>query len=142
MRHMQEQCRLGRERGNPQVVVQKNGDIVRLAPGKPGKLAEVHTGRVVRDGDIIVPADGDAVTTRRRVARDGLVVVVLDGRGGAQIEGVGLPLDEDYAEFVSEAEADVAEALRRLKGKVRHDLDAVTEAARLAARRAAQRWCG
>jgi ribonuclease J len=41
-----------------------------------------------------------------------------------------------------EAEADVAEALRRLKGKARGDREAVTEAARLAARRAAQRWCG
>lgn len=142
MRHMHEQGRLGRERGIPQVVVQKNGDIVRLAPGKPGKLAEVRAGRLVLDGDIIVPADGDAVTTRRRLARDGLVIVMLDGKGGAHVEGVGLPLDEDYAEFVEEAEADVAEALRRLKGKARGDREAVTEAARLAARRAAQRWCG
>jgi ribonuclease J len=79
---------------------------------------------------------------RRRLARDGLVMVVLDGKGRAQVEGIGLPLDEDYAEFVAEAEADVAEALKRLKGKARHDREAVMEAARLAARRAAQRWCG
>ncbi|HEX7709672.1 MAG TPA: ribonuclease J [Sphingomonadaceae bacterium] len=142
MRHMQEQGRLGRERGIPQVVVQKNGDVVRLAPGKPGKLTEVHTGRLVLDGDIIVPADGEAITARRRLARDGLVIVLLDGKGGAQIESLGLPLDEDYAEFVAEAEADVLEAVRRLKGRARGDREAVTEAARLAARRAAQRWCG
>jgi ribonuclease J len=142
MRHMREQGRLGRERGIPQVVVQKNGDIVQLAPGKPGKIGEVHTGRLVLDGDIIVPADGEAVTARRRLARDGLVMVLLGPGGGAQIESLGLPLDEDYADFVAEAEADVVEAVRRLKGKARNDREAVTEAARLAARRAAQRWCG
>jgi len=142
MRHMQEQSRLGRANGIPDIVVQKNGEIVRLAPGKPGKLAEVHTGRLVLDGDIIIPADGEAITMRRRMARDGVLVVVLDKQGGAQIEGYGLPLDEDYAEFVAEAEADVGEALKRLKGKARKDREQMKEAARLAARRAAQRWCG
>ncbi len=140
IRHMLEQARLGRATGIPHAVFQQNGDLVRLAPGKPGKLAEVRAGRLVLDGDIIVPADGDAVTTRRRLARDGLVIVALDGKGGAQIHGLGLPLDEDYAEFVAEAEADVAEALRKLKGS--RDLAAQEEAARLAARRAAQRWSG
>jgi ribonuclease J len=140
IRHMHEQARLGRATGIPHAVFQKNGDIVRLAPGKPGKLAEVRTGRLVLDGDIIVPADGDAVSTRRRLSRDGLVIVALDGKGGAQVHGMGLPLDEDYAEFVAEAEADVAEALRKLKGS--RDAQAQEEAARLAARRAAQRWSG
>ena len=94
------------------------------------------------DGDIIVPADGEAITTRRRLARDGLVIVVLDGGGGAQVHGMGLPLDEDYPEFVAEAEAEVAEALRKLKGAEARDPAAQEEAARLAARRAAQRWSG
>jgi ribonuclease J len=140
IRHMQEQARLGLTCGIPKAVFQKNGDIVRLAPGAPGKLAEVQAGRLVLDGDIIVPADGDAIVTRRRLARDGLVIVALDGRGGAQVHGIGLPLDEDYGEFVAEAEGDVREALRRLKGT--RDPEAVMEAARLAARRAAQRWSG
>jgi ribonuclease J len=142
VRHMQEQARLGEASGIPENIFQKNGDIIRLAPGRPGKLAEVQNGRLVLDGDIIVPADGDAITMRRRLARDGLLIVVLDERGTAQVHGVGLPLDEDYDEFVAEAERDVAEALRKLKGRGRPDPDAVTEAARLAARRAAQRWSG
>jgi ribonuclease J len=140
IRHMNEQARLGLKTGIPSAIMQKNGDIVRLAPGAPGKVAEVRTGRLVLDGDIIVPADGEAIVMRRRLARDGLVVVVLDGKGAAQVHGIGLPLDEDYDAFVAEAQADVAEALRKLKGK--RDSAAVTEAARLAARRAAQRWSG
>jgi ribonuclease J len=140
IRHMQEQARLGLANGIPNAVFQKNGDVVRLAPGKPGKLAQVRAGRLVLDGDVIVPADGEAITMRRRLARDGLVVVALDGRGGAQVHGMGLPLDEDYAEFAEEAAADVAAALAKLKGK--REREAVIEAARLAARRAAQRWSG
>ncbi len=142
MRHMQEQGRVGRSSGIPQAIVQKNGDIIRLAPGKPEKLAEVHTGRLVLDGDIIVPANGDAVTMRRRLSRDGLLIVVLDGQGGVEIDAVGLPLDEDYPDFVAEAQADVVEALMKLRKGRKDDPAAIHEAARLAARRAAQRWSG
>jgi len=142
MRHMQEQARLGRARGIPHAVVQKNGDIVRLAPGEPGKLAQVRNGRLVLDGDIIVPADGEAIVTRRRLARDGMLIVTIDERRRPQVHGFGLPLDEDYPEFVIEAERDVTEALKRLKGPKARDREEVMEAARLAARRAAQRWSG
>jgi len=142
MRHMAEQARLGLSRGIPQAVVQKNGDLVRLAPGKPGKLAEVRAGRLILDGDIIAPADGEAMAMRRRMAREGLVIVALGADGRAQIDGVGLPLDEDYAAFIAEAQADVTKAIRGLKGNASRDSASVIEAARLAARRAATRWCG
>jgi ribonuclease J len=142
MRHMQEQARLGRASGIPKEVVQRNGDIVRLAPGAPGKVAEAKAGRLVLDGDIIVPADGETIVTRRRLARDGILVVTLDAERNPHVHGFGLPLDEDYPEFVAEAEKDVVEALRRLKGAKARDREEVIEAARLAARRAAQRWSG
>ncbi len=142
MRHMQEQARLGLGAGIPDAVVQANGDLVRLAPGAPGKVAEVRAGRLVLDGDIIVPADGDAITMRRRLSRDGLLILVLAPDGTAHVEGIGLPLDEDYEAFVAEAKADIAAALGKLKGAARRDGAEITEAARLAARRAAQRWSG
>jgi ribonuclease J len=142
IRHMREQARLGLASGIPRAVTQKNGEIVRLAPGEPGKLAEVRSGRLVLDGDIIVPAEGEAITMRRRMARDGAIIVALDANGRAQVEGIGLPLDEDYAGFVEEAEADVSNAIGKLKGAARMDREAVLEAARLAARRTAKRWCG
>lgn len=142
MRHMKEQARLGRSCGISKTVVQGNGDLVRLAPGKPGKIDEVRAGRLILDGDIISPADGEAIIMRRRLAANGLVIVVIDGKGRAQVESVGLPLDEDMDDFLSEAREDVAAALKRLKGGQRHDREAITEAARLAARRAATRWSG
>ena len=142
IRHMQEQARLGEASGIAHNVFQANGEIVKLAPGKPGVLAQVRTGRLVLDGDIIVPANGEAITERRRLARDGMVIVVIDKSGKAQVDGMGLPLDEDYDAFVSEAEQDVEKALAKLKGAAKRDRDAVHEAARLAVRRAAQRWSG
>lgn len=142
MRHMSEQARLGKEAGIPKQVVQKNGDLVRLAPGKPGKFGEVRAGRLLLDGDIIAPADGQGIVMRRRLAFNGLVVVALDGRGQIEVAGMGLPLEEDYAEFCAEAVADVKKAVGTLKGGARKDRDAVIEAARLAARRAATRWSG
>jgi ribonuclease J len=142
IRHMKEQARLGAGCGIPTNLFQKNGDLVRLAPGKPGKITEVRNGRLLLDGDVIIPADGEAMVMRRRLAQNGLVVVALDGRGGAQVAGIGLPLDEDYDGFVTEAEGDVVTALAKLKAADREDRALVIEAARLAARRAAARWSG
>ncbi|MFM7402893.1 MAG: MBL fold metallo-hydrolase RNA specificity domain-containing protein, partial [Erythrobacter sp.] len=142
IRHMTEQARVGKACGIPAQVVQKNGDLVRLAPGKPGKIAEVRAGRLVLDGDIIAPAAGEAITMRRRIAGEGVLVVVLARGAQPMIEAIGLPLDEDLPEFLAEAAGDVLTAINRLKGKDARDEAAIREAARLAARRAAQRWSG
>lgn len=142
IRHMSEQARLGKQAGIPRQIFQKNGDLVRLAPGKPGKFGEVRAGRLLLDGDIIAPADGQGIVMRRRLAFNGLVVVALDQRGQVEVAGIGLPLEEDYPEFCAEAAADVRKAVTSLKGGARKDRAAVIEAARLAARRAATRWSG
>jgi ribonuclease J len=142
IRHMAEQARVGKAAGIPAQVVQKNGDLVRLAPGKPGKVAEVRAGRLVLDGDIIAPADGEAITMRRRIAGEGVLVVVLARGAKPVIEAIGLPLDEDLPAFLEEASNDVLTAIGRLKGRDAKDEAAIREAARLAARRAAQRWSG
>ena len=142
VRHMREQTRVGQAAGIKQTVFQKNGDLVRLAPGKPGKFGEVRAGRLLLDGDIIAPADGEAMVMRRRLAFNGMVTVAVAASGKAKVAALGLPLDEDYAEFVAEAERDVVAALGRLSHSEGRDAAKRSEAARLAARRAAQRWSG
>jgi len=142
MRHMQEQARLGIASGIPDAVTQQNGDIVRLAPGAPGKIAEVRAGRLVLDGDIIAPADGDSIVMRRRIMHEGVVIVALDDRLNPLIDSLGLPLDEDYEDFVAETMQDIRAAIGKLKGSDRKSASAIHEAARLATRRAAQRWSG
>jgi len=53
-----------------------------------------------------------------------------------------LPLEEALPDFLAEAASDVLAAINRLKGKDAKDPTVIQEAARLAARRAAQRWSG
>jgi ribonuclease J len=141
-RHLAEQARLGLATGIPKAVVQKNGQVIRLAPGEPEKLMEVRAGRLLLDGDIIVPADGEAITTRRRLAQNGLVVVLLGKGSAVQVEAFGLPLDEDHDDFIAEAEADVAKAITKASKGAARDDKALLEAARLAARQTARRWSG
>jgi ribonuclease J len=136
---MKEQARLGIASGIPKAIFQKNGDLVRLAPGQPGKFGEVRAGRLLLDGDIISPANGEAIIMRRRIAANGIVTVAADRRGHVAVSAVGLPLDEDYPGFVAEAQKDVADALVRAK---KAEPAVRQEAVRLAARRAATRWSG
>ncbi|HEY0595729.1 ribonuclease J, partial [Sphingopyxis sp.] len=91
IRHMHEQARFALERGVPDALVQENGDLVRLAPGAPGIVERVRAGRLILDGDLIAPADGDSMVMRRRIAREGLVVVALRGKAPPMVEGIGLP---------------------------------------------------
>ena len=142
IRHMHEQARLGLSEGIEHAITQKNGDMIRLAPGKPGKIAEVRAGRLILDGDIIAAADGDSITMRRRIAREGVVFVALHPNGSSTIDAVGLPLEEDMGDFLGEAKADLEKALTKLKGSDRKDPAKRREAARLAVRRAANRWSG
>ena len=148
IRHMTEQAKLGKAEGIKRTIVQKNGDLVRLAPNGPHKISEVRAGRLVLDGDIIGPADGEAMGARRRLANNGLVTVALavarDGKLVSQVEvgQIGLPLDEDMGSFIVEAQEDAAEAVRTLKGDRKKDRVAIAEAVRLAVRRCAQRWSG
>jgi ribonuclease J len=142
MRHMAEQGRLGKANGIPQNIVQQNGEIIHLAPGKASKITEVRSGRLILDGDIISPADGEAIAMRRRLAREGMVMVVLDDKLRPKIEALGIPLDEDMPEFILEACKDVTDAIQKLKGGRSKDRAAIHEAARLATRRAANRWSG
>ena len=79
---------------------------------------------------------------RRRIAYNGVVLVALQPDGSAMIDALGLPLDEDYPDFVLEAQADIRDGIRKLSGHHRKEPSAIVEAARLAVRRAAQRWSG
>ncbi|WP_068077575.1 ribonuclease J [Novosphingobium lentum] len=148
IRHMAEQARLGLSEGIPRAIVQKNGDLVRLAPDGPVKIGEERAGRLLLDGELIVPADGEAISARRKLSQFGLVTVALaanrEGKlvSPVEIASIGLPLDDDMAAFVAEAQADVAQAIRDMKGDRKRDPLALAEAVRLAARRATQRWTG
>ncbi|HMO75093.1 MAG TPA: ribonuclease J, partial [Sphingopyxis sp.] len=77
IRHMHEQARFALERGVPGALVQENGDLCRLAPG-PAKIVErVRAGRLILDGDVILPADGETINERRKLALNGQISVAV-----------------------------------------------------------------
>jgi ribonuclease J len=144
MRHMMEQARFARSRGIPHGIVQKNGDLVRLAPDGPAKLGEERVGRLILDGDVILPADGSTMNERRRLAATGLVsvAVALDTAdqivGGVQIDLQGIPVEEDRQAFLEDACAAASDAVRKESG----DETKLREAVRLAVRRRVTEWTG
>jgi ribonuclease J len=142
-RHMAEQARLALGHGVPHAVVQKNGDVIRLAPGEPKKIDEVRVGRLVLDGDVILPADGSTITERRRMGFSGLITVAVpvgsDGKlaGKPLIRPFGVPVEEDREDFIADA-TDAATRAFSPDG----DEERVREAVRLAVRRCATLWTG
>ncbi|MDQ0251181.1 ribonuclease J [Sphingomonas kyeonggiensis] len=144
VRHMYEQARFALEQGVPRAIRQVNGDIIRLAPDGPSKIGEAPVGRLVLDGDIILPADGTTITERRRVALYGQIsaaVVIRNGKlaGEPQIRLQGIPVEEDREDFIAEASDAAREAVKK-DGK--GDIERLRESIRLAVRRAAVRYTG
>jgi len=142
-RHLAEHARLALGHGVSQAVVQENGDVIRLAPGAARKVDEVRVGRLVLDGDVILPADGATVTERRRMGYGGLITVALpvgtDGKlaGEPLIRPFGVPVEEDRDDFI----ADATDAARRAYS-AGGDEEKMREAVRLAVRRCATLWTG
>lgn len=140
---MREQARFAISEGVPAAIVQRNGDLVRLAPGGPEKIGEERVGRLVLDGDVILPADGATLNERRKISINGLIAVALpvdgDGRlaGNPLVRPFGIPVEEDREDFL----ADATDAAVRAYEPAR-DVEKVREAVRLAVRRCATLWTG
>src|SRR3546814_5881307 len=108
LRHMAEQARLGQEAGIPNAIFQNNGSLVRLAPGTPAIIGHESTGRLILDGDVILPADGATMNESRKIAANGHIsVAVALGRNGQinvkpAIRMQGVPVEEESNAFLDE----------------------------------------
>ena len=82
-RHMAANAALAKAAGVPMVMIVRNGDIVRLAPGEGAVIDEAPVGRLFRDGRLLVESNEGPVRDRRKLAQVGIAVVslVLDTRG-------------------------------------------------------------
>jgi ribonuclease J len=133
--HLSENATLARSLGIKEVVVCRNGDVVRLAPGPSQIIDEVPAGRSYRDGNLLIDAEDPAVADRRRLGFAGVVsvAVAMSGRGDIVgdpwIEMTGLPIaappDGTMEEIVMDA---VSGALSSLPKARRRDPAAVTQA--------------
>jgi ribonuclease J len=149
-RHLLEHAAFARDLQVPQQITPRNGDMVRLAPGRAEVIDEVPAGRLFVDAGVLTPENGDSLRERRHAAHNGVVAVsvAIDGRNkiasGPEIRLLGLPSDDDEAldqtldELADEAEG----ALERMKPEERDDDDAIEAAMSRAVKKASQRIWG
>ncbi len=128
----------------------RNGDMVRLAPGRAEIIDEVPAGRLYVDGGVITAENGEALRERRHASHSGVLVVAiaLDQRGriasGPQVSAIGLP--DDGNQSLGDALDDMADAVestvKSLSAEERGDDDLVEQAVNRALKRASHRAWG
>ena len=135
-RHLLEHAALARDLQVAQTIAPRNGDMVRLAPGRAEVIDEVTAGRLYVDGGVVTVENGDALRERKHASHSGVlaVSVVLDERGrivsGPQVRSIGLPGDQDtpLEEALDQLEQAVEDMIKRLNSDERDDDDAVEQA--------------
>ena len=145
--HLSEHAALARRCGVKEVVQCRNGDLVRLAPSA-GIIDEVPSGRLYKDGSLLVEADARTVADRKRLSIAGAVSIALaltdKGQLAAdpELDLIGIPERDRDGGLMQEAVADaILQTFESLPRKRRGDPDAVAEAIRRAVRAAiAERW--
>ena len=141
--HMAEHAEVARSAGVGQVVLCRDGELVRLAPGTAGKIDEVPSGRLYKDGTLLVSAEERTVADRRRLGFAGVVSVALavSARGELTADPAvmltGIPAADARGQPIEDIAYDAAlEAFESMPRARRRDPEAVAEAVRRAVRAA------
>jgi len=138
-RHLSAHAALARECGATPILME-DGDILSLAPGRPEIVDSAPVGRLVLDGNRLVPLGGEVLTARRRMLFNGIVLgsLAVDRKG----EIVGVPrvsapgLFEPEHPETERISTEFGSALRDLPSALRRDDSSLGDAARAALRRA------
>jgi ribonuclease J len=146
-RHLLEHAAFAADLQVPEQVTPRNGDMVRLAPGRAEIIDEVPAGRLYVDGGMVTLADDEPLRERRHAAGNGvlIVAVAIDGKGrlasDIEVRSIGLPGDEDEPlEDLLDRLADAAaDALKRLDKADRDDDERVEQAVGRSLKKLSQR---
>jgi len=132
---MAEHGALARRAGVGKVVLCRNGDLIRLAPGDPAIIDEVPSGRLYKDGGLLVDAQARTVADRRRLGFVGIVSVALamtergEMVGDLELEMTGIPEADADGNLIARLAYDaVVDAIDSMPRPRRRDPDAVAEA--------------
>jgi ribonuclease J len=146
--HLAEHAELARRAGVPQVLVCRNGDLVRLSPGPAEIVDQLPSGRLYKDGALVIAAEARTVAARRRLSFSGVVsvAIAMNDKGALladpEIELIGLPeSDAGGTPLLEVARRAVEATFETLPKPRRRDPDEVAESLRRAVRGAiAERW--
>ncbi|WP_422036058.1 ribonuclease J [Reyranella sp.] len=146
VRHMMEHAELAKTCQVPETIVAPNGTLVRLAPGPAEIIDHVFSGRLARDGDTLIPLDGESLRERRKLLWNGAAAatLVVDKRGKSlappkvSLRGI----DDADGELQEAIEDALSEMMADLKSVERTDDRRMEEAARQAVRRVVRAHLG
>jgi ribonuclease J len=147
--HLTAQAALGANEGIGQVARVRNGDMLRLAPGRAEVIDDAPSGRIYKDGKLIGDFDEMGIGERRKLAFAGHVglSVTVDEKcniaGDPDLESFGLPEQDAKGEDMDDQLFDAAmSAFDSIPRAKRRDLELVREAMRRAVRSAAEQAWG
>jgi len=139
--HLSEHAAFAIAQGVPQVLRAFDGDLIRLAPGDVSTSGSVASGRRLKDGAILLPADQESVGQRRRLAFAGVVSVALaltpkgEMAGDPDVMIAGLPeRTREGAAIDALIDDAIFEAFEGLPPGKRRDPDVVSSAIERAVR--------
>jgi ribonuclease J len=137
-RHLAAHAALAQEAGVTPVMLE-DGDVLSLAPGAPEVVDSAPVGRLVLDGNRLVPLQGGVMGARRRMLFNGVAIASLAvdaaGRllGQPRVTAPGLFDAEDPE--TGRIAAELTDALADLPAPLRRDDVALADAAKAALRR-------
>ncbi|MBB5701546.1 ribonuclease J [Ochrobactrum daejeonense] len=142
--HLVAQGSLGAVEGIKEVAQIRNGDVLRLAPGKAEIIDEAPIGRIYKDGKLIGDEEEIGMVERRKLAYVGHVAVsvLLDREHKIMDEPdlvtFGLPEEDGQGDLMEDILLDAAvEAIDSIPRVRRKDVELVRESVRRAVRAAA-----
>jgi ribonuclease J len=149
VRHLRENADLGRAAGIPDVRAVTNGQLVRLAPGKSRIIDDVPTGRLFRDGKLIIPEGEGSVRERRKLSFVGLVAVAIavttkgEVLGDVDVALDGIPEEDAGGELMEDIVLDAVDGtLDSIPPRRRRDAELIRDAVRRSVRSAVERAWG
>ena len=148
LRHLQEHVRLARHCQIPHTGLAENGTMLSITTEGLEEVDHVPTGRLGVDGNRLVAIDGSIIRERNRIRFNGAAVatVVIDGKGkligDPQLSVQGVLDEDDEGDSWEDAVDAIIGAIADLSSRDRRDDDAVSEAARVAVRRALKESIG
>ena len=147
--HLVGQGSLAAMAGIPEVPQVRNGDVLRLAPGRAEIIDQAPFGRLYKDGKLIGDEEEVGIADRRKLSYVGHVAVsmLLDDRYNIiedpEVVPFGLPENDHEGELLEDLLYDAAvSAVQSIPREKRKDLSMVREAVRRAVRAAANEVWG
>lgn len=138
-RHLSEHAALAEACGAIPFLIE-DGDILRLGPGTPDIAGDVPFGRLVVDGERLLPLDGNVLAARKKMLFNGVVIASLAVDQAGRVMGIprisapGLFEEQDPAS--GQIATELARGIGDLSGPTRKEDGSLREAARHLVRKA------